>query len=91
MLDNKKMEFWFIVGSQNLYGKEALDEVKKDSQIIADGLNKSGKLPYTIVFKSLATSADEITTLMKEVNYNDKVAGVITWMHTFSQIGRAHV
>ncbi len=84
MLDNKKMEFWFIVGSQNLYGQEALDEVKQDSRIITDVLNKSGKLPYTIVFKSLATSADEITHLMKEVNYNDEVAGVITWMHTFS-------
>ena len=29
MLDNKKMEFWFIVGSQNLYGQDALDEVKR--------------------------------------------------------------
>ena len=23
-------------------------------------------------------------SIMKEVNYNDNVAGVITWMHTFS-------
>lgn len=30
------------------------------------------------------TTADGITKFMKEANYNDKVAGVITWMHTFS-------
>ncbi|AZV55205.1 L-arabinose isomerase [Clostridium sp. AWRP] len=84
MLKNKKMEFWFIVGSQHLYGEEALAEVKEHSMEIANTLNKSGKLPYPIVFKSLATSASQITKLMKEVNYNDNVAGVITWMHTFS-------
>ncbi|URZ01099.1 L-arabinose isomerase [Clostridium felsineum] len=84
MLKNKKLEFWFVVGSQNLYGEEALAEVKKDSEEIVDCLNKSGKLPYTIVFKALATSADEIKHIVKEVNYNDEVAGVITWMHTFS-------
>ncbi|MCH3965392.1 MAG: L-arabinose isomerase [Clostridium sp.] len=84
MLKNKKMEFWFIVGSQYLYGKDTLTQVKSDSIKIVDGLNKSGNLPYTVTFKSLATSADEIKKLMKEVNYNDNVAGVITWMHTFS-------
>lgn len=84
MLKNKKMEFWFIVGTQDLYGENALAEVKKHSIEIADALNKSKKLPYPIVFKSLAKSADQIKSLMKEVNYNDNVAGVITWMHTFS-------
>lgn len=32
----------------------------------------------------LAVSADVITTIMKEANYREEVAGVITWMHTFS-------
>lgn len=84
MLKNKKMEFWFVVGSQDLYGKEALEEVKKHSIEIANSLNESGRLPYPIVFKSLATSAKEIKEIMKEVNYDDSAAGVITWMHTFS-------
>ena len=30
------------------------------------------------------TTAEGITQFMKDANYNDKVAGVITWMHTFS-------
>lgn len=84
MLKNKKLEFWFVVGSQHLYGEEALAQVKKNSEEIVKCLNASGKLPYPIVFKALATSADKITSIMKEVNYKDEVAGVITWMHTFS-------
>ncbi|MED4922557.1 L-arabinose isomerase [Weizmannia sp. CD-2023] len=84
MLKIKDYEFWFIVGSQHLYGKETLDAVKEDAEKIINEINASGKLPYPIVFKTVATTADSITQVMKEVNYNDNVAGVITWMHTFS-------
>ncbi|RKD71350.1 L-arabinose isomerase [Sinobaca qinghaiensis] len=77
-------EFWFVVGSQHLYGEEALAEVKANAQVITDALNESGVLPYPLVLQDLAVSADKITNVMKEVNYQDKVAGVITWMHTFS-------
>ncbi|MDT2810901.1 L-arabinose isomerase [Enterococcus asini] len=84
MMELGKKEFWLVVGSQHLYGPEALEEVKKDAQAICDGLNDSGKLPYPIVLQDLAVTADAITKIMKEVNYRDEVAGVITWMHTFS-------
>ncbi|MDM5358782.1 L-arabinose isomerase [Peribacillus sp. ACCC06369] len=84
MLKIKQKEFWFIVGSQSLYGEEALKEVENHAMEMAEKLNQSGNLAYPIQFKSLATSADEITAIMKEINYQDKVAGVITWMHTFS-------
>jgi L-arabinose isomerase len=79
-----KKEFWFVVGSQHLYGEEALAEVKANAQKITDALNESGTLPYPIVLQELAVNADQITNTMKEVNYRDEVAGVITWMHTFS-------
>ncbi len=79
------MFFWFIVGAQHLYGQKALDEVKLHAGKMVDGLNSSNLLPYPIVLKEeLAVSAESITKIMKEVNYNDEVAGVITWMHTFS-------
>ncbi|MED3995443.1 L-arabinose isomerase [Peribacillus frigoritolerans] len=84
MLTTEKKEFWFVVGSQHLYGEEALAEVKANAQTIADALNESGILPYLLVLQDLAVSADKITSIMKEVNYRDEVAGVITWMHTFS-------
>lgn len=77
-------QFWFVVGSQHLYGEEALGEVKAHAQEMTDALNNSGVLPYPLVLQDLAVSADKITSIMKEVNYRDEVAGVITWMHTFS-------
>ncbi|MDG5473182.1 L-arabinose isomerase [Jeotgalibacillus sp. ET6] len=80
----QKKEFWFVVGSQQLYGEEALAKVKANAQSMTDALNESGVLPYRIVLQDLAVSADKITSMMKEVNYRDEVAGVITWMHTFS-------
>ena len=84
MLEVPQYEFWFAVGSQHLYGEETLREVADDAKKIVAGLNENGNLPYPIVFKEVLTTADEITKFMKEVNYQDKVAGVITWMHTFS-------
>lgn len=51
---------------------------------MTDALNESAVLPYPLVLQDLAVSADKITSIMKEVNYRDEVAGVITWMHTFS-------
>ena len=77
-------KFWFVAGSQFLYGEEQLRNVARDAEDIVKKLNESGKLPYPIEFKGVMTTADGITQFMKDVNYNDDVAGVITWMHTFS-------
>lgn len=77
-------EFWFATGSQFLYGEDQLKSVENDAREIVDKLNASGQLPYKVVFKLVATTAENITKFMKDANYNDNVAGVITWMHTFS-------
>lgn len=84
MLQVKDYEFWFVAGSQHLYGEEALRNVERNTREIVDYLNNTGRLPYKVVFKGVMTTADGITKFMKEVNYNDDVAGVITWAHTFS-------
>ena len=84
MMNIGEKEFWFVVGSQHLYGEEALREVKKHAQEMVDELNENGQLPYPIRLQELAVTADTITKIMKEVNYREEVAGVITWMHTFS-------
>jgi len=77
--------FWFLVGSQELYGEEALKKVQSNAQTIVDTLNKEGNFPFKIQLKDeLAISQDIITSVMKEANYKDEVQGVITWMHTFS-------
>ncbi|MGH2189229.1 L-arabinose isomerase, partial [Enterococcus faecium] len=84
MLNIGEKEFWFGVGSQHLYEEEALREAKRDGQEMADELNENGQLPYPIRLQELAVTADTITKIMKEDNYREEVAGVITWMHTFS-------
>lgn len=84
MLETKNYEFWFVAGSQFLYGEETLREVARDVEDMTEKLNASGKLPYKVVCKGVMTTAEGITKFMKEVNYHDEVAGVITWMHTFS-------
>lgn len=77
-------EFWFVVGSQHLYGDDALKVVEDNTKEIVNYLNENGNLGYKVVYKDIATTAETITEIMKEANYNDNVAGVITWMHTFS-------
>lgn len=80
----KRYEFWFITGSQHLYGPETLHTASEHSRIIAGKLNESSQIPCSVVFKPIVTTPDEITKIIKEANYNDTCAGIITWMHTFS-------
>lgn len=84
MLKTPDYKFWFIVGSQALYGEDDLKAVKDDALKLVDALNDAGTLPYPVAFKEVAIDAATITQGMKDANYDDSVAGVITWMHTFS-------
>lgn len=80
----KNYKFWFVVGSQSLYGEDTLDNVEINAKDIVNNLNDSDFIDEEIIFKAVATTSEEITKIMKEANYKDEVAGVITWMHTFS-------
>ncbi len=44
----------------------------------------SAVLPYSIKYKVTAKSSAEITQVIKEANYDDSCAGIVTWCHTFS-------
>ena len=83
-MNTDNYEFWFITGSQFLYGEETLLQVEKNSRIIVDGLNNGGKLPWKVVYKDTVKTNDGVTDLIKEANYDDKCAGIITFCHTFS-------
>lgn len=78
----KKYEFWFVVGSQSLYGPEVLETVAKRAEEMAVEL--SGALPFPLIYKLTAKSNSEISQIIKEANYSDGCAGIITWCHTFS-------
>src|SRR5690625_2320802 len=79
-----KYEFWFVAGSQHLYGDEALKEVENNTKEIVTGLNKEGNLPFAVVFKTILTNSEDIRKLMLQANNDEKCAGIVTWMHTFS-------
>ncbi|MFD1464345.1 L-arabinose isomerase, partial [Paenibacillus farraposensis] len=66
MLKVPAYKFWFIVGSQALYGEDDLKALEKDARTIVDSLNDSKKLPYPVEFKEVAIDAQTITSAMKE-------------------------
>ena len=78
----KAKEFWFVVGSQFLYGPEVLDTVAARAAEMAAELSKV--LPYPLVYKVTAKTNKEITDVVKEANYDDACAGIVAWCHTFS-------
>ncbi len=80
----KEYKFWFCTGSQDLYGEECLEHVAEHSQIIVKELNRSGLLPYEVVWKPTLITNEVIRKTLNEANNDSSCAGVITWMHTFS-------
>lgn len=81
---SKSYEFWFVTGSQHLYGPETLEEVQAHSERIADGLNRYEGIHFSIVCKPVLTTPDGIRRLCIDANADENCAGIITWMHTFS-------
>jgi L-arabinose isomerase len=84
MLKSKNYQFWFATGSQDLYGDECLREVAEHSRIIVEELNKSGLLPFEVIWKPTLIDSSSIRKCFNEANADERCAGVITWMHTFS-------
>ncbi|HLW21861.1 MAG TPA: L-arabinose isomerase [Sphaerochaetaceae bacterium] len=84
MNELKKLEFWFLTGSQDLYGEEPLKLVARDSQKIVDELNASGRLPFTLVNKPVQKSPLQIRATIEQAGADSRCGGVVCWMHTFS-------
>jgi L-arabinose isomerase len=84
MLQIRPYEFWFVTGSQHLYGPETLKQVAEDSMKITEGLDNNTAIPFKVVFKPILTNPQDIKRLCLEANLDDNCAGIITWMHTFS-------
>ncbi|RCW76759.1 L-arabinose isomerase [Saliterribacillus persicus] len=84
MLKVQPYKFWFVTGSQHLYGPETIEEVADNSRNVVEGLNKEGNLAYEIEFKDVLTTSKDIHSLVLKANADENCAGLITWMHTFS-------
>lgn len=79
-----EIKFWFITGSQELYGEATLREVAKHSAQIVAAFNQSEAIPHEIVCKPVVKSGEEILAVIAESCADKSCAGLITWMHTFS-------
>lgn len=80
----KNYEFWFVVGSQFLYGPEVLATVEARAREMVEKLNRGGKLPCKLVFRTIVKTPEEATEAVKAANCDDRCAGIVTWCHTFS-------
>ncbi len=78
----KDYVFYFIVGTQDLYGPEVLKTVAERAGEMAAEL--SSRLPYPLVFTGAASSDGEICAVMRRANADPLCAGIVTWCHTFS-------
>jgi L-arabinose isomerase len=77
-------EAWFVTGSQDLYGEEALRRVEQNSGQIARALDVAASIPIRVVHKAVVTSPASIRAVCLEANASEACIGVIAWMHTFS-------
>jgi len=84
MIDFKRIEIWFVTGSQHLYGSAVLEKVAANARQIAAALDDSRAIPVSIIFKPVVKNAEEVTALCEQANANPQCAGIITWCHTFS-------
>ncbi|WP_119698683.1 L-arabinose isomerase [Microbacterium halotolerans] len=77
-------EMWFLTGSQHLYGPETLAQVADQSQQIAAQLSEAPDVAVKLVWKPVLTDSEAIKRIALEANADDRVIGVMAWMHTFS-------
>ncbi|MDB5193411.1 MAG: L-arabinose isomerase [Segetibacter sp.] len=84
MIDLKKLEVWFVTGSQHLYGEETLQQVTEHSQQIAKALNAASQVPVTVIFKPTVKTPEEIYAVCQKANVATNCIGIVAWMHTFS-------
>jgi L-arabinose isomerase len=82
--DYDEFELWFLTGSQGLYGEETLRQVAAQSQQVVATLNAAGDVPARIVWRPVLTDTESIRRAMLDASSDDRVIGVIAWMHTFS-------
>ena len=77
-------KLYFIPGSQDLYGKECLDQVAADcARMVAFFNEKLGDVVEFVLMPTVETSRICVEDMRAAMNDDDCV-GVITWMHTFS-------
>ena len=60
----KNNVFYFVVGSQFLYGEETLVLIDRDSKAMVEGLNADSNIPCTIKWFPCVKTSEEIYNIM---------------------------
>jgi L-arabinose isomerase len=77
-------EVWFVTGSQDLYGAEALGIAADHAGRIGRALDESPSIPVRVVPKPVVTTTESILEVCLAATASPSCVGVIVWMHTFS-------
>lgn len=78
------LNIWFLTGSQDLYGDDALHQVTEHIQKMVATLNESGSLPLPLVEKPVQKSSGQILATIRQAEADPSCGGIVCWMHTFS-------
>ena len=77
-------KLYFIPGSQDLYGRECLDQVAADCRAMVDFLNEKLSGVVTVELLPTVETSPICVQDIRTAENDDDCVGVITWMHTFS-------
>ncbi len=80
----RKLEAWFVTGSQHLYGEAVLEQVDDNVRHISRCLDEAADIPVRVVAKPVVTTPEAIAAVLREADSAPDCVGVIAWMHTFS-------
>jgi L-arabinose isomerase len=78
------LELWFVAGSQDLYGEEALRHVDEHALEVASALGASAAIPTAVRYRGVLRTSDAIRAVCLEANAAESCVGLVVWMHTFS-------
>lgn len=78
----QESSFWFIIGSQTLYGQQVLETVEQRGREMADEMSRT--LPFPLLYRGTVKSPQDAVRLMKMANEDAACCGVVVWCHTFS-------
>ncbi|PKW26782.1 L-arabinose isomerase [Phycicoccus duodecadis] len=77
-------QIWFLTGSQGLYGEDVLEQVAAQSRRVSDALAGYDGIVAEVIAQPVLKDAPAMRRMMLEATSDDRVVGVIAWMHTFS-------
>ena len=80
----KPLKYWFVCGSQHLYGSKTLRQVDENARNVVTGLQDAGRLVLPIEFAGVVTTSDEVAEVCQRASNDPECGGMIVWMHTFS-------